>query len=175
VPRRTGPGAATAAPPALRTRRAGSTPTGCLPPSVAGERYREFVAAGKNQPSSWEELKSQIYLGSETFVNALQARQISDGDLRARSPPASAGPAPQPLASYEQQYHDRGQGIVQAYASGGCSLKEIGDRFGLYYSRISRIVRGSGEAKGKTPLPTEGAVTPPEAAGRSGAGIDRFN
>jgi hypothetical protein len=52
--------------------------------------------------------------------------------------------------SYEQQYHVRDQAIVQAYASGGYSLKAIGDHFGSHYSRISRIVRRTREAKGRT-------------------------
>ena len=37
-----------------------------------------------------------------------------------------------------------------AYASGGYSLKEIGDHFGLHYSRVSRILKKQYEAKGKT-------------------------
>ncbi|WP_425507047.1 helix-turn-helix domain-containing protein [Teredinibacter haidensis] len=42
---------------------------------------------------------------------------------------------------------DRNTAISQAYASGGYSMKEIGEHFGLHYSRVSRILR---KAKGKT-------------------------
>ncbi|NVK43915.1 MAG: transposase [Oceanospirillaceae bacterium] len=41
----------------------------------------------------------------------------------------------------------RNEAIVKAYASGGYSMKAIGDFFGLHYSRVSRIIN---EAKGKT-------------------------
>jgi hypothetical protein len=34
--------------------------------------YRQFVADGKNQPSPWEVLKHQIYLGSDEFVDTLR-------------------------------------------------------------------------------------------------------
>jgi putative transposase len=37
--------------------------------------------------------------------------------------------------------HERDEAILRAYASGGYSLKEIGDHFDLHYSRISRIVK----------------------------------
>jgi DNA-binding MarR family transcriptional regulator len=35
-----------------------------------------------------------------------------------------------------------------AYASGGYTMKEIGDYFGLHYSRISRLLK-TNKAKGK--------------------------
>jgi len=37
--------------------------------SVAIERYKKFVAQGKDQPSPWTLLRNQIYLGSEQFVD----------------------------------------------------------------------------------------------------------
>ncbi len=65
-------------------------------------------------------------------------------------PSSQRRPAPQPLSYYDKQYHHRDQAIAQAYASGGYTLKEIGQHFGLHYSRISRIVQQSREAKRKT-------------------------
>ncbi len=35
-----------------------------------------------------------------------------------------------------------------AYDSGGYGMKEIGEHFGLHYSRVSRIVSGQRKAKG---------------------------
>jgi REP element-mobilizing transposase RayT len=37
-----------------------------------------------------------------------------------------------------------------AYLSGGYSLKQIGEHFGLHYSRVSRIVNQRAGAKSKT-------------------------
>ena len=36
--------------------------------SSAIKKYRAFVAGGENQPSPWEGLKNQIYLGDDAFV-----------------------------------------------------------------------------------------------------------
>ena len=36
--------------------------------SEAVERYKAFVAEGKNQPAIWEQLKNQIYLGTDAFI-----------------------------------------------------------------------------------------------------------
>ena len=48
------------------------------------------------------------------------------------------------------QEHERDEAIFHAYVSGGYSLKEIGDHFGLHYSRVSRIVKQQQLAKDKT-------------------------
>ena len=37
--------------------------------------------------------------------------------------------------------------IAKAYASGGFSLREIGDYFGLHYSRVSQIIKIKAKAK----------------------------
>ncbi len=115
--------------------------------AVAG--YRAFVAEGRGQPSPWEQLRHQIYLGSERFVEALQADRLPDRDL-SEIPAGQKRPAPRSLAAYAARAASRDLAIAEAYASGGYSLKDIGAHFGLHYSRISRIVRRESEAKGKT-------------------------
>ncbi|MEW6038893.1 MAG: helix-turn-helix domain-containing protein, partial [Pseudomonadota bacterium] len=71
-------------------------------------------------------------------------------DTALREIPASQRrPLPQPLAQIAQN-HERDVAIFLAYASGGYSLKEIGDHFGLHYSWVSRILKKQYEAKGKT-------------------------
>ena len=117
--------------------------------SHARERYRAFVAEGKHQPSPWGQLRNQIYLGSEAFVNRLHGRLSSDKDL-SEIPAAQRRPPAKPLAYYTGKYRDRNDAIRHAYASGGYALKAIGEHFGLHYSRVSRIVAEGGKAKDKT-------------------------
>ena len=105
-----------------------------------------FVAAGKNQPKLWEHVQNQIFLGSEAYVASLQ-RSI-DTDVPLQEIPAIQR-RPQPLAQVAQE-HERDEAIFHAYVSGGYSLKEIGDHFGLHYSRVSRIVKQQQLTKGKT-------------------------
>ena len=119
--------------------------------AVAG--YRSFIAAGEGQPSPWECLKQQVFLGSDAFVEAMQRKVPHDRDLR-EVPQAKRRPVPRSLPEYDRAHADRDQAIKAAYASGGYTMQEIGDYFGLHHSRISKIVRGGpqrgGEAQVKT-------------------------
>ena len=48
----------------------------------AAARYRRFVAAGAHAASPWLELRNQAYLGSEEFVEQMQARIAPGRPLR---------------------------------------------------------------------------------------------
>ncbi len=111
--------------------------------------YRRFVAEGIGQAGPWEQLRQQVFLGSEAFVENLRRRLPTDRDL-SEVPRAQRRPPAKPLAEYAALHPDRDVAIAAAYASGGYTLKEIGEYFGLHYARVSRIVRGAKKAKGKT-------------------------
>ena len=117
--------------------------------SQAVAAYRDFVAAGKKQPSPWATLKNQIYLGSDAFVEKMQGRVEAKQDLT-EVPAAQRRQMARRLDYYARRYRERDEAIGQAYASGGYGMKEIGEHFGLHYSRVSRIISGQGKAKGKT-------------------------
>jgi REP element-mobilizing transposase RayT len=116
--------------------------------SAAVARYAAFVAEGTFQPGPWEKLKNQIFLGSDAFVLRLQHNIKADARLR-EIPAVQRRPLPKPLAQLAEE-HERDEAILRAYASGGYSLQEIGDHFGLHYSRVSRIVKQRRLAKDKT-------------------------
>jgi REP element-mobilizing transposase RayT len=109
------------------------------------QAYRDWVVAGRGQPSPWAQLKNQVYLGSDAFVAKLQRGLDAKQDL-SEVPAAQRRPAPKPLAHYARKYPQRDEAIVQAYASGGYAMKEIGEHFGLHYSRVSRIITGQEKA-----------------------------
>jgi putative transposase len=115
----------------------------------AQERYRAFVAEGKNQPSPWQQLRNQIYLGDEQFIDKLQA-ELEQGKDLSEIPVAQRRKPAKSLEYYAQKYRDRNDAIERAYRSGGYTLKAIGDHFGLHYSRVSRIVSAEEKAKDKT-------------------------
>ncbi len=116
--------------------------------SSAQQKYQEFVAQGKSQPYPWEQLKNQVFLGTESFVNDLQKKIIADRDL-SEIPKSQRRKKPKSLSSYEKNSQDRNEAIITAYKSGGYSMKELGDYFGLHYSRVSRIINHE-KAKDKT-------------------------
>jgi putative transposase len=105
----------------------------------AQSAYRRFVAEGKNQPSPWQNLKNQIYLGSEAFVEEMQRKMKTDQRL-SEIPKAHRRPVARPLTWYFQKHADRDSAVFEAFRSGGYSMREIGDHVGLHYSTISRIV-----------------------------------
>lgn len=113
---------------------------------VACERYRKFVAEGTNQPAPWDELKNQIFLGDDQFVETMQALINEERDL-SEVPVSQRRPRPKSLTEYNALGIDRNEGMAKAYLSGGYSLKDIGEHFGLHYSTVSRIVKS---AKHKT-------------------------
>jgi REP element-mobilizing transposase RayT len=114
--------------------------------STAIKAYKQFIAEGKGQPSPWQALNSQIYLGDGKFVKKMKGL-ISDEQTLSEIPATQRRAKPDSLKSYEKKADNRDLAITKAYASGGYSMKEIGDYFGLHYSRVSRILK---KAKDKT-------------------------
>ena len=116
---------------------------------VAIERYRDFVAQGKNLPSPWEQLKNQIFLGDEQFVEDMQCKLDIKQEL-SEVPRAQRRKVAKPLDYYSARYTDRNEGIIAAYQSGGYSMKAIGDHFGVHYSSVSKIIKVDENSKIKT-------------------------
>ncbi|MDA3868543.1 MAG: transposase [Gammaproteobacteria bacterium] len=107
--------------------------------------YRAFVSEGRNQPKPWDELKNQIYLGDEEFIDEMQCKISPETNL-SEIPSSQRRQVAKPLDYYKKKYSDRDVAILKAYESGGYSMKIIGDYFELHYSWISRILK----AKSKT-------------------------
>lgn len=106
-------------------------------------RYVDFVRAGVGLPSLWESLQGQIYLGSDLFIERMQALIEAHGsDLREvpfaqRRPlrPSKARKLAEPLSPA-----DRDEAIAADYAAGRCSMRELADCHGVHLSTVSRAV-----------------------------------
>lgn len=108
--------------------------------SIAIAAYKKFVSEGKNQPSPWDSLKNQIFLGEDKFVERMQSLIDRDKEL-SEIPASQRRPVSKELSYYESRYTDRNTAIVFAYQSGGYTLKAIGDHFNLHYSTVSGIIK----------------------------------
>lgn len=108
--------------------------------SKAIDAYKRFISEGKNQPSPWERLRNQVFLGDEVFVESMQRLIDADKEL-SEIPVRQRRALPKKLSFYAGKYKTRNEAIVMAYASGGYSLKEVGDYFGLHYSTVSGIIK----------------------------------
>ncbi len=120
----------------------------------AQQRYADHVRAGVGLPPIWDELKAQIFLGSDAFVDKLTAwaqgesAQAMTRTSRLEIPQAQRRSRPKPLASYEKDCHpDRNAAVVAAYASGGYTMGQLATHFGLHYTSVSRIIKDFDTAK----------------------------
>jgi len=101
--------------------------------------YVAFVRAGVSAASIWSELRGQIYLGGEPFVERLQ--QITDNASAAEIPRAQRRPLAQPIEFYRLAHENRHAAMAAAFASGDYSMRQIADAFGVHYATVSRAVR----------------------------------
>lgn len=110
--------------------------------NVAQQRYRDFVQEGKRQPSPWQQLKNQIYLGSDDFVDDVQCKLKPEQSLK--DIPKKHKQAPiKPLAYFAEKYKTRDISMAQAYWSGHYTLEQVGEYFGVSYATVSRAVKQS--------------------------------
>jgi len=110
--------------------------------AVAQEKYCEFVQAGIDSPSLWDDLKAQSLLGVEGFAEGLrhlvsekqQSQEIPKGQRFVGRP--SLGK----LFSRTRGKRSRDQVITKAVTRYGYSQMELASFLGLHYSTISRIL-----------------------------------
>lgn len=100
--------------------------------------YVRFVHEGARLPSVWTKLQAQVFLGSEAFVQKMQALAQENATF-SEIPHAQRRAITQPLALFEAGY-PRKQAMAQAYLSGQHSMAMIARHFGVHYTTVSRAV-----------------------------------
>jgi len=103
-------------------------------------RYRKFVSHGRGQPAPWENLRNQIFLGSDAFVEDVLSRVDPEQSLKEIPRLQRLMPA-QSLQYYEARYEDRKLAMAHAYLSGHYTLEQVGRQFAVSYATVSRAVR----------------------------------
>lgn len=107
------------------------------------ERYIEFVQEGVRAPRIWENLRGQVFLGSESFVDAMQAElESSTKGTNREIPRLQRRALAKSLAYYRETFDDAKSGMAAAYATGDYTLQAIADAFGVHYATVSRAVSG---------------------------------
>ena len=104
--------------------------------------YVDFVRAGAGMPSVWERLRGQVYLGSDAFLQRIQA--LSDKTSLAEIPRTQRRPLAQPLTYYRESIADPHAAMAAAYATGDYTMRQIADAFGVHYSTVSRALKKQG-------------------------------
>jgi AraC-like DNA-binding protein len=101
--------------------------------SQAQKQYREFVRDGMaSRP--WDDLKGQIYLGSEAFIENHAARkknikEIPRAQLRAAKP------------SLQRIFAKTGEKAIPEAYQHGYRLNEIAAHLGVHYATVSRRLK----------------------------------
>ncbi len=107
--------------------------------AIAKRKFAQLVEQGKGL-EPWGNISNQVFLGSAEFVKEhLELLKEQEGDL-SEVPQKQRRRAALALTEYAQRSNNRNDAIRAAYASGGYTLKEVGDYFQLHYSRVSKIV-----------------------------------
>ena len=110
--------------------------------------FAQFVEAGIVEPSCWQGVTHQIYLGDAAFVSAAQ-EQVSHLSLLKEIPQIQRRPVREPRVALGETMRAvvqrseraaRNHAIVTAYATGRYTMREIGEHFGVHYSQVSRVV-----------------------------------
>ena len=86
------------------------------------------------------ELKNQIYLGTESFVEEMQQHIRKDQPLQEVSR-KQVRPVTMPLKEYAARNPNRDHAMAEAYRSGAYSMQAIGRFFGVGRMTVSRAVR----------------------------------
>ena len=107
--------------------------------SSAVAKYVAFVHEGARLPSVWTQLRGQIYLGSDSFVQKMQ-KQIDKKPGLGEIPRVQRRIIIQPLTQIEKRY-SRDEAMGRAYLSGRHTMLAIAEHFGVHYSTVSRAVR----------------------------------
>ena len=106
----------------------------------AKAKYKDFVREGAGLPSVWDDLKQQIYLGDDQFVEQMQ-KHLKETLTLKEIPRAQHRPPAKPLAYYQAHHQTSKTAMAEAYATGDYTMNEIADYFDVHYSTVSRAVK----------------------------------
>jgi putative transposase len=104
---------------------------------TAIRKYMAFVQDGLRRDSIWAQLNNQIYLGDQKFIDSLQQEKEKDLQI----PKIQKRSIAKTIQEYAKMSSSRDEAIVKAYDSGAYSYQELGEYFGLHFTRIGKIVR----------------------------------
>jgi putative transposase len=109
----------------------------------ATKRYREFVCEGIGKTSPWSELRGQVVLGTDGFVQSLGRSFAEKADLSEvpRQQRLAHRPTLATLFAKVGSQRSRDETIRDAHVKHGYALIDIGRHLGLHYTTISKASR----------------------------------
>lgn len=104
----------------------------------ARQEYARFVAEGAGAPDPTLQIRHQLYLGGDSFIEKV-AGKASPKRLSREVPRVQR--AVKTLPAYSKDAKTRDEAIRRAYDSGAYTLSDIGRHFDLHYTTVSRLAR----------------------------------
>ena len=90
--------------------------------------------------SIWKDLKGQIYLGDDNFVEQMRSK-LGQWDEDVNIPRVKQRGASPKLSTIRRQHKDRDEAIRLAHETGAYSYQQIAQEFGLHFTTVGRVVR----------------------------------
>lgn len=106
----------------------------------AQQAYEKYVQEEKAE-YLWDDLRHQIYLGSDGFIKRMQTKPKTTTRSRGRQTKKSRADKNQKLLQLKRRSQDPKRTMAMAYLSGRYTLSEIAKQFGVHYSTVSRAVK----------------------------------
>lgn len=110
---------------------------------AAQSRYREFVAQGRGSGSPWAQLRGQVLLGADAFVESLRSALTEKSEISEVPRHQRLAHRPTLATLLPNRVMDKGRrddAIREAHRKWGYTLVEIGRHLGLHYSTVSGLV-----------------------------------
>ena len=113
-------------------------------PKNAQKKYVEYVKQGKKSENPLDDVRGQIFLGSDDFMQKLMP-QLSRGKSKRQLPKWQRNLDRPPIEEVfknieNKSVKQRNLRIKRANEKYGFTLKQIGDHLGLHYTSVSRII-----------------------------------
>ena len=109
---------------------------------VAQKQYRAFVREGTHRGSPWGELRGQVLLGEEGFVEKF--KELLEDKKQVKEIPRAQRSVSrlslEKIFSGQKAKAQRDISIHDAHTSHGYTLKEIADYLAIHYTTVSKVV-----------------------------------
>ncbi len=106
----------------------------------ARRKYQQFIEEGIGAESIWKNLRGQIYLGDDNFVEQMRSK-LGERDEDVNIPRVQQRGAAPKLSTIRRQHKNRDHAIRAAYETGAYGYQEIAKEFGVHFTTVGRIVR----------------------------------
>jgi putative transposase len=114
----------------------------------AARRYADLMASATDIRLWDTALRQQIYLGSEAFVERMQAR-VAPRNTADRDIPKAQRRTARSLDQWLATCNSREEALYRAHTHSALSMSAIARELGLSVSRVSRLIARAEQAKGK--------------------------